>query len=56
MKGNVEFTLATPASMEEALTSANRKAIELAAHFQRESNEIASPKPKLNKHENNHRV
>jgi len=56
MKGNVEFTLATPTSMEEALTSANRKAIELAAHFQRESNEIASPKPKLKKHENNHRV
>ncbi len=47
MKGNVEPTLATLTSMEEALTSANRKAIELAAHFQRESNEIASPKPKL---------
>jgi hypothetical protein len=52
MKGNVEPTLATPTSMEEALTSANRKATELAAHFQRESNEIASPKPKLEKHEN----
>jgi hypothetical protein len=33
MKGNVERTLAAPTSMEEAPTSANRKATQLAAHL-----------------------